>query len=78
MTEPDTGGSRIVESSILDAIRGRIANMNVVSVLASDTDCYSKNTPGDGYAKNVCSVDLRGTERVLPPFTEQVFNPPRQ
>jgi hypothetical protein len=69
---------RIVEGSILEAIRGRVASLNVVSVLASDTDCYSKNTPGDGYAKNVCSVDLRGEERVLPPFTEQVFNAPRQ
>jgi hypothetical protein len=64
---------RAIESSILEAIRGRIANMSVVSVLASDTDCYSKNTPGDGYAKNVCSVDLTGRERVLPPFTAQTF-----
>jgi hypothetical protein len=77
MAEKETGEKAgradPMRSSILEAIRGRIASLNVVSVLADDTDCYGKNSPGDAYAKNKCSVDLTGSERVLPPFTAAVF-----
>jgi len=54
-----------VKVTILDAIRERVAAVNVISVLAEDTDCYSKGPVGDNYAKNKCSIDLGGW-RVLP------------
>lgn len=64
--------------TILEAIRARVVNMNVISLLADDTDCYAKGSPGDAYAKNKCSIDLAGTERVLPPFMSQVFSQGRE
>ncbi len=54
-----------VKITILDAIRERVAAVNVVSVLAEDTNCYSKGPVGDNYAKNKCSIDFGGW-RVLP------------
>jgi hypothetical protein len=54
-----------VKTTLLDAIRERIAVVNVVSVLADDTNCYSKGPVGDNYAKNKCSIDFGGW-RVLP------------
>jgi hypothetical protein len=63
----------VTHATILEAIKGRIATLNVVAMLADDTDCYAKGSPGDAYAKNKCSVDLTGQERVLPPFTAQTF-----
>jgi len=63
----------VLHSAILEAVRGRIASVNVSTLVADDTDCYAKGSPGDAYAKNKCSIDLTGEERVLPPFTKQVF-----
>ena len=49
-----------LRSSILDAIRENVKQLDRVAARLDDaaTDLYSKNTPGDGYAKN--------TQHVLP------------
>ena len=75
MAEKGEMRASLAQSTILEAIRTRIANVSVVSVVADDTDCYAKGSPGDAYAKNKCSIDLTGSERVLPPFTNQTFGP---
>lgn len=61
--------------TILDAVRARVASVSVLALLADDTDCYAKGSPGDAYAKNKCSIDLTGNEVVLPPFIRETFGP---
>jgi hypothetical protein len=70
---PEKEVQSTLNRAILDAIKMRVASLNVVSHLADDTDCYSKGYTGDAYAKNKCSIDLIGQERVLPPFTSKLF-----
>ncbi|MBL3670871.1 hypothetical protein JL475_33970 [Streptomyces sp. M2CJ-2] len=45
-----------VQNAILDAVRERVASLSVNATVADATDCYGKNTAGDGYAKNVCTL----------------------
>jgi hypothetical protein len=73
MAEDDVQGR--MPSAILEAIKARVASLNVVALVAEDTDCYAKGSPGDAYAKNKCSIDLTGEARVLPPFLAQSFGP---
>jgi hypothetical protein len=62
-----------LHSAILEAVKGRVASISVSTLLADDTDCYAKGSPGDAYAKNKCSINLKGEEVILPPYTNQVF-----
>jgi hypothetical protein len=68
----------IVSSAILEAIKLRVASVSVSALVADDTDCYAKGSPGDAYAKNKCSIDLTGSERVNPPFLNEIFGAPAQ
>jgi hypothetical protein len=70
MPEKDVEVERVVQSAILDAIKTRIANLNVVSALADATDLYGKNTPGDAYAKNQALTNI-GDIKTLPAFDVQ-------
>ncbi len=70
MAEEDVQVERVVQSAILDAIKTRVANLNVSSALADATDLYAKNTPGDGYAKNQALTNV-GDIKTLPAFDVQ-------
>lgn len=54
-----------VKTTILDAIRERVAAVNVTASLATDTNLYSKGPVGDNYAKN-SKLEEPGSWRVLP------------
>lgn len=54
-----------VKVTILDAIRARVAAVNVVATLAADTNLYSKGPVGDNYAKN-SKIEDPGVWRSLP------------
>ena len=56
-----------LKSSIIGSIRDSLGQLDegAASLKKADTDLYSKNTPGDGYAKNTQRTKL--AERVIDP-----------
>lgn len=66
MTESnEIKGDLEVKKTILEAIRERVAAVNVTATLAADSNLYSKGPVGDNYAKN-SSLEDQASWRVLP------------